>query len=136
MPKKQVTSSVKHSDLEKIKNKYKEMGIRIFTYEKISNPLTYKLHMIYKKVNPQPENEIERDLIRSSIEDLPELRFETWDMSRRDEQQYDRKAYMLVTETDNEDKIVELINKITDIEHKYSLKKEEIQKKFVYAISD
>lgn len=135
MPKKH-SIRVKHQDLEDKMVKYKKLGIRVFTYEKVSNPRSYELHMVYKKIFPQPENEIERELLRTITEDLPELRFETWDMSRRDEQQYARKVYMLVAETGDKDKLPKLADNITEIEKKYSTKKEDLQKKIVYSISD
>jgi len=128
MPKKQSATSVKHQDLEKIREDYWKKGIGVDVIEKISNPHRIELRKVYKRVDPEPSNNLELDIARRNAEKSKHVRFETWDVSRRDEIPYSKIAYMLVAESENR-KIDDLACELEQIEAAYKTDLAEIKKK-------
>lgn len=129
MPKKQSATSVKHQDLEKKKEEYKKEGIRIFKYKKIANPSSYDAYKVYKKLDPQPRNDLEVEIAKWSMKRHQNIKFEVWDISRRDEPPNSRKAYIFIGTILNMDDSDRIKNEIELAEEKYVHKIKELKRK-------
>ena len=127
-PKKQSITSVKHQDLEKKKEKYWKKGIGVDILNKVSNPHPTDFNQAYKRLDPQPENILDIKSAKDCLKDFKDIRLAKWDVSRRDELPFSRKAYLFVAESKNKN-VDELVIEIEKVEKKYKIIRDELKKK-------